>query len=194
VHETAPLLLCARKSYLSFIKAYSTYPSPLRQYMHVRYLHLGHLAKSFALRDSPTDIASLVANSKTKKPERVVLPPNKVCSTEMIVSLVLMRRYPSRKCVDVKWSMSLWARTSRDPPPSESRRKPGWSKKLSSACSDEGHHEGEDVDVGVGADGSSTLDDHPHFRHDHLQTRARCSNSCRLWGCHWRPSSHVACL
>ncbi len=34
----------------------------------VKNLHLGHLAKSFGLRDSPKDISNLMSSSKTKKP------------------------------------------------------------------------------------------------------------------------------
>jgi ATP-dependent RNA helicase DDX31/DBP7 len=35
------------------MRAYSTHPSNEKHIFHIRHLHLGHLAKSFALRDAP---------------------------------------------------------------------------------------------------------------------------------------------
>lgn len=46
----------ARKSFLSHIRAYATHPADERHIFHVKRLHLGHLAKSFALRETPTQI------------------------------------------------------------------------------------------------------------------------------------------
>ncbi|XP_077986561.1 ATP-dependent DNA helicase DDX31-like [Glandiceps talaboti] len=46
----------ARKAYLSFIRAYATYPSAFKHIFHVKNLHLGHVAKSFALKESPATI------------------------------------------------------------------------------------------------------------------------------------------
>ena len=36
------------------MRAYSTHPSNEKHIFHVRHLHIGHLAKAFALRDAPT--------------------------------------------------------------------------------------------------------------------------------------------
>ncbi|CAO1616103.1 unnamed protein product [Sympodiomycopsis kandeliae] len=46
----------ARRGYLSFLKAYSTHPSIEKDLFHIKFLHLGHLAKSFALRETPDEI------------------------------------------------------------------------------------------------------------------------------------------
>lgn len=46
----------ARKAFLSFIRAYATHPSTEKDLFHVKFLHLGHLAKSFALRETPDEI------------------------------------------------------------------------------------------------------------------------------------------
>jgi ATP-dependent RNA helicase DDX31/DBP7 len=35
------------------MRAYATHPSNEKHIFHIRYLHIGHLAKSFALRDAP---------------------------------------------------------------------------------------------------------------------------------------------
>ncbi|XP_033758028.1 probable ATP-dependent RNA helicase DDX31 [Pecten maximus] len=46
----------AVKGFQSFVKAYATYPSEMKSVFHVKHLHLGHLAKSFGLRESPSQI------------------------------------------------------------------------------------------------------------------------------------------
>lgn len=38
---------------MSHIRAYATHPSNEKDLFHIRFLHLGHLAKSFALREAP---------------------------------------------------------------------------------------------------------------------------------------------
>ena len=38
------------------MRAYATHPTDEKGMFHVRNLHIGHLAKSFALRDAPTSI------------------------------------------------------------------------------------------------------------------------------------------
>ncbi|CAK9786379.1 DEAD-domain-containing protein [Cutaneotrichosporon oleaginosum] len=63
----------ARKAFASFVRAYSTHPLEERRFFHVKSLHLGHLAKAFALREAPGSIA---ATSKPKK-EKAKLPGGK---------------------------------------------------------------------------------------------------------------------
>jgi ATP-dependent RNA helicase DDX31/DBP7 len=55
------------------VRAYSTHPLEERRFFHVKSLHLGHLAKAFALREAPGSIA---ATSKPKK-EKAKLPGGK---------------------------------------------------------------------------------------------------------------------
>ena len=47
----------ARKAFASHLRAYATHPSDEKHIFHIRHLHLGHLAKSFALREAPTAIS-----------------------------------------------------------------------------------------------------------------------------------------
>ncbi|KAJ2926758.1 hypothetical protein H1R20_g10325, partial [Candolleomyces eurysporus] len=55
----------ARGAYLSHMRAYATHPSNEKHMFHIRHLHLGHLAKSFALREAPTKVnASMNAKAK----------------------------------------------------------------------------------------------------------------------------------
>ena len=46
----------ARKAYVSHVRAYSTHVVPERHIFNVKELHLGHLAKAFALRDQPSNM------------------------------------------------------------------------------------------------------------------------------------------
>ncbi|KAH9969745.1 DEAD-domain-containing protein [Russula dissimulans] len=46
----------ARKAFASHLRAYATHPSVEKHIFHIRHLHLGHLAKSFALREAPSTI------------------------------------------------------------------------------------------------------------------------------------------
>ena len=47
-------------AFQSFIRAYATYPADLKRIFHVKNLHLGHVAKSFALAETPSKISKLV--------------------------------------------------------------------------------------------------------------------------------------
>ncbi|WVQ83163.1 hypothetical protein IAT38_005301 [Cryptococcus sp. DSM 104549] len=57
----------ARKAFASFIRAYSTHPLEVKQFFHIKSIHLGHLAKSFALREAPGALSSALSGPSTKK-------------------------------------------------------------------------------------------------------------------------------
>ena len=46
------------------MRAYATHPTDEKHIFHVRHLHLGHSAKSFALREAPTTVSSHTARDK----------------------------------------------------------------------------------------------------------------------------------
>lgn len=48
------------------MRAYATHPSNEKHIFHIRHLHLGHLAKAFALREAPTAVTG--ANKSKSKP------------------------------------------------------------------------------------------------------------------------------
>jgi len=50
------------------MRAYATHPSDEKHIFHVRHLHIGHLAKSFALREAPGAITSHSSRSVKNKP------------------------------------------------------------------------------------------------------------------------------
>ncbi|KAJ1959263.1 ATP-dependent RNA helicase dbp7 [Dipsacomyces acuminosporus] len=54
----------AKQAYLSSIRAYATHISAERHIFHVRFLHFGHVAKSFALRETPNQVASGKGNNQ----------------------------------------------------------------------------------------------------------------------------------
>jgi ATP-dependent RNA helicase DDX31/DBP7 len=49
------------------MRAYATHPSAEKHIFHIRHLHLGHLAKSFALRDAPKTAAQKPPANRTAK-------------------------------------------------------------------------------------------------------------------------------
>lgn len=48
----------ARKAFLSHVRAYATHSAEEKQFFNVRALHLGHLAKAFALREAPRSLGA----------------------------------------------------------------------------------------------------------------------------------------
>ncbi|KAF6327170.1 DEAD-box helicase 31 [Rhinolophus ferrumequinum] len=72
VHSSERKVSWAKKALQSFIRAYATYPRELKHIFHVRSLHLGHVAKSFGLRDAPKNLSvSAVKKRRTnlKRPD-----------------------------------------------------------------------------------------------------------------------------
>ncbi|KAI9572288.1 P-loop containing nucleoside triphosphate hydrolase protein [Boletus coccyginus] len=62
----------ARRAFLSHMRAYSTHPTDEKHMFHVRNLHIGHLAKAFALREAPktiTEGGKKGIHSKATKPK-----------------------------------------------------------------------------------------------------------------------------
>ncbi|KAM3911348.1 ATP-dependent DNA helicase DDX31 [Leptodactylus fuscus] len=68
VHGSNEAALSAKKALQSYIRSYATYPKDLKHIFHVRSLHLGHVSKSFGLRDAPHNLSQqLAGNSKKQK-------------------------------------------------------------------------------------------------------------------------------
>ncbi|XP_067397712.1 ATP-dependent DNA helicase DDX31 isoform X2 [Emydura macquarii macquarii] len=77
VHSGEGTVQWAKKALQSFLRSYTTYPKNLKHIFHIKSLHLGHVAKSFGLRDAPQNLSASMATSpgkKTKlKPKRWIL-------------------------------------------------------------------------------------------------------------------------
>lgn len=52
VTESREVLRLAEDAFRSFTRAYAAHPSSIKDVFHVRKLHLGHVAHSFALRSA----------------------------------------------------------------------------------------------------------------------------------------------
>ncbi|NXG89420.1 DDX31 helicase, partial [Stercorarius parasiticus] len=71
VHSNEGTVRWAKKALQSFLCAYTTYPRNLKHIFHIKSLHLGHVAKSFGLRDAPQNLTGLpTAGSKKKTKPR----------------------------------------------------------------------------------------------------------------------------
>ncbi|KAK7472724.1 ATP-dependent RNA helicase dbp7 [Stygiomarasmius scandens] len=56
----------ARNAFLSHMRAYATHPSDEKHIFHIRHLHIGHLAKAFALREAPKTASGAAGKAKAK--------------------------------------------------------------------------------------------------------------------------------
>lgn len=56
----------ARKAFASYVRAYSTHPLEEKSFFHTKSLHLGHLAKAFALREAPSALTPSMPKAKTR--------------------------------------------------------------------------------------------------------------------------------
>ena len=59
----------ASQAYVSYVRSYASYPKDIRHIFCFKALHLGHIAKSYALRDPPTKITGLGKGNWVKKEE-----------------------------------------------------------------------------------------------------------------------------
>ena len=73
IDDNDDLKAIAESSFRSFIQAYATYPSHLKEIFHIKRLHLGHVAKSFALRAAPQQMKNLQVDDVkfSKKQEKI---------------------------------------------------------------------------------------------------------------------------
>lgn len=58
VHDNKWLLFAGRQAFRSFVRAYATHSQDTKGIFAVQQLHLGHVAKSFGLRESPKALRS----------------------------------------------------------------------------------------------------------------------------------------
>jgi len=67
VHAHPTLHESAINAYHAFLRAYAAYPKLLKPVFHPRKLHIGHVARSFALNEAPKALAKSEIVSKQKK-------------------------------------------------------------------------------------------------------------------------------
>lgn len=72
VSRDKALLARGRKAFGSFVRAYATHPAELKPIFAVRALHLGHVAKSFALKEPPTALRVSKGGQSVRGEEKAV--------------------------------------------------------------------------------------------------------------------------
>jgi ATP-dependent RNA helicase DDX31/DBP7 len=56
----------AAKAYQSFIRSYATHTKVTKEIFHVKNLHLGHIAKSFGLKDPPSVVGRALSKQRKR--------------------------------------------------------------------------------------------------------------------------------
>ncbi|XP_021117469.1 probable ATP-dependent RNA helicase DDX31 isoform X1 [Heterocephalus glaber] len=93
VHSSERTVSWAKKALQSFIGAYAAYPRELKHIFHVRSLHLGHVAKSFGLRDAPRNLSVSAVKRRKGKLKRLDL--RKKTQSQQHLAQVLRSEYSS---------------------------------------------------------------------------------------------------
>ena len=93
----------AVQAYISFVRSYASYPREARQTFCFKDLHLGHCAKSFALRDPPTKITGVGRGHWVKKEERKTMDVKK----EENIIKAQKRRIDEKKLIMSEFSSGL---------------------------------------------------------------------------------------
>ncbi|KAG0170423.1 ATP-dependent RNA helicase dbp7 [Apophysomyces sp. BC1034] len=70
-------VLLARKAYWSSVRAYATHSATEKHIFHIKKLHLGHLAKSFGLREAPSNLHEASKSKKKKEAKQERMPGKK---------------------------------------------------------------------------------------------------------------------
>ncbi|XP_054219535.1 ATP-dependent DNA helicase DDX31 isoform X5 [Homo sapiens] len=91
--------LLTKSTLQSFIQAYATYPRELKHIFHVRSLHLGHVAKSFGLRDAPRNLSALTRKKRKAHVKRPDL--HKKTQSKHSLAEILRSEYSSGMEADV---------------------------------------------------------------------------------------------
>uniref|UniRef100_V5GX83 ATP-dependent RNA helicase n=2 Tax=Ixodes ricinus TaxID=34613 RepID=V5GX83_IXORI len=66
VYAEQELLAMAKKGFLSHVRSYASYPRAMREVVSFRALHLGHLAKAYCLRETPSTLGAQWASEPPK--------------------------------------------------------------------------------------------------------------------------------
>lgn len=57
----------AREAFTAHVRAYATHAASEKHIFHVKFLHLGHLAKSFGLREAPNQVSASQKKRRVKE-------------------------------------------------------------------------------------------------------------------------------
>ncbi|EDV35176.1 uncharacterized protein Dana_GF22616 [Drosophila ananassae] len=106
------------KAFVSWMKFYSTFPKELKPIFNVRIAHMGHFAKSFALKEAPTKFAAKHAAPKAAP------PTNRLTYTERDPEKIQAQKKAKRRMFTTTVSGEVRQLQQREGPAPEGR-KPG---------------------------------------------------------------------
>ncbi|KAH8336129.1 hypothetical protein KR074_003590 [Drosophila pseudoananassae] len=106
------------KAFVSWMKFYSTFPKELKPIFNVRIAHMGHFAKSFALKEAPTKFAAKHAAPKAAP------PTNRLTYTERDPEKIQAQKKAKRRMFTTTVSGEVRQLQQREGPAAEGR-KPG---------------------------------------------------------------------
>lgn len=108
IYEDECLLDLAKKAYLAYVRAYASYPRDIRHVLPFKELHLGHVATSFCLHDSPKDLGAgaylfrqsqhrpnkthLIRDSQSSRPRNKRNLPSELRSSEFDSGLIMHKK------------------------------------------------------------------------------------------------------
>uniref|UniRef100_A0A452SIU9 ATP-dependent RNA helicase n=1 Tax=Ursus americanus TaxID=9643 RepID=A0A452SIU9_URSAM len=127
VHSSERRVSWAKKALQAFIRAYATYPRDLKHIFHVRSLHLGHVAKSFGLRDAPQNLSVTALKRRQANLNRADL--HKKTRSKHRLAEILRSEYSSGMEAGVaKVKKQKQTRRARGPLPASGQGSEGVSK------------------------------------------------------------------
>ncbi|KAK6470902.1 putative ATP-dependent RNA helicase DDX31 [Huso huso] len=95
VHSCEENVQAAKKALQSFVRGYATYPASLKHIFHIKTLHLGHVAKSFGLRDAPQNLSASLGKARHSKAKEQKKRPVKKMSNKERMAEILRSEYSS---------------------------------------------------------------------------------------------------
>lgn len=96
----------ASQAFHSFVRSYATHSSETKAIFHVRGLHFGHVAKSFALRDTPASTKVKTASHQT---DTGTLKKRKLHTDKLAAAQTKIQRISAAKTRDFKAQISEFA-------------------------------------------------------------------------------------
>ncbi|CEG71423.1 hypothetical protein RMATCC62417_07158 [Rhizopus microsporus] len=118
-------VILARKAFWSTCRAYATHPASEKHIFHIKKLHLGHLAKSFALREAPSNIIDSIKDKKKKEKN----PRVQVKKTEGKPRGKVNRKVPIKRNFDQSEEFAIASASSLKDGPTTKKRKKNNNKK-----------------------------------------------------------------
>ncbi|XP_035217704.1 probable ATP-dependent RNA helicase DDX31 [Stegodyphus dumicola] len=67
----------AKEAFASYVQSYASYPKNIRHILPFKALHLGHVAKSFCLREAPSALGCNIPNAERPKQRKLSTKPQK---------------------------------------------------------------------------------------------------------------------